>query len=222
MRRFDKAELGRLAREHGFARDTFEKVVRLTDILRIVNNDGFLQNHLVLKGGTAINLAILNLPRLSVDIDFDYTPNDPKEAMLENRERITSLLKERMESEGYSLTTETRSRFSLDSFVYRFTNSGGNPDAIKIEINYSLRAHIFEPITKKVLQFLQKKIFETLTCIFLVMTNNRSIFLLIVRLILIILKEEERNVPDCHAIQEQLRRIYGACLKRGHLCHQEQ
>jgi len=151
MRRFDKAELGRIAKEYGFARDTFEKVIRLTDILRFINNDAFLNEHLVLKGGTAINLIILNLPRLSVDIDLDYTPTDPKDVMLENRDRITSILKERMENEGYSLTSETRSRFSLDSFVYRYTNSGGNPDVIKIEINYSLRAHIFEPMTKKVL-----------------------------------------------------------------------
>ena len=32
--KFDKAELGRIARQYGFVRDTFEKVIRLTDILR--------------------------------------------------------------------------------------------------------------------------------------------------------------------------------------------
>jgi len=36
-----------------------------------------------LKGGTAINLAVFNLPRLSVDIDMDYTPNDTKEEIVE-------------------------------------------------------------------------------------------------------------------------------------------
>ena len=70
-------------------RDTFEKVIRLTGVLRFLNNDGFLHEHLVLKGGTAINLAIMDLPRLSVDIDLDYTPNDSRETMLANREHIT-------------------------------------------------------------------------------------------------------------------------------------
>ena len=150
MRKFDKAELGRIAKQEGFVRDTFEKVIRLIDILRYINKDAFFKKHLVLNGGTAINLAILNLPRLSVDIDLDYTPNDAREIMLSNRKRITSVIKEYMNNEGYILSTETKSRFSLDSFIYKYVNAGGNPDSIKIEINYSLRSHIFEPITAKV------------------------------------------------------------------------
>lgn len=41
-----------------------------------------------MKGGTAINLTVFNLPRLSVDIDMDYTPNDTREDMLECRAKI--------------------------------------------------------------------------------------------------------------------------------------
>lgn len=33
---------------------------------------------LALKGGTAINLFLQNLPRLSVDIDLTYLPVEPK------------------------------------------------------------------------------------------------------------------------------------------------
>ena len=35
---------------------------------------------------------------------------------------------------------------SLDGFHFQYINSAGNRDMIKIEINYSLRAHLFEPI----------------------------------------------------------------------------
>ena len=35
--------------------------------------------HLLLKGGTAINLTVFDLPRLSVDIDMDFVPNLPRE-----------------------------------------------------------------------------------------------------------------------------------------------
>lgn len=38
-----------------------------------------MKEHLLLKGGTAINLTIFNLPRLSVDIDLDFVPNLPRE-----------------------------------------------------------------------------------------------------------------------------------------------
>ncbi len=36
---YNKAELGRVAQQHGFVRDTFEKVVRLKEILRFLNEE---------------------------------------------------------------------------------------------------------------------------------------------------------------------------------------
>lgn len=70
---YDKRKLGKQARELGFIRDTLEKVFRLSEILKYINNDPLLREGLALKGGTAINMTIFNLPRLSVDIDLDYT-----------------------------------------------------------------------------------------------------------------------------------------------------
>lgn len=64
-------------------RDTFEKVLHLKDVLNYLNEEEYLRNHLLLKGGTAINLAVFNISRLSVDIDMDYTPNDTKEEIVE-------------------------------------------------------------------------------------------------------------------------------------------
>ena len=151
MPQYNRAELGRMATESGFVRDTFEKVLRLKEILRFINKDEFLREHLLLKGGTAINLTVFNLPRLSVDIDMDYTPNDTREDMLECREKITNVIKEYMESEGYLLSDASRFSHSLDAFHYNYQNAGGNRDMIKIEINYSLRAHIFEPVYKSIL-----------------------------------------------------------------------
>ena len=139
---YNKVEIGRVAQQHGFVRDTFEKVLRLKEILRFMNEEEYLREHLLLKGGTAINLAVFNLPRLSVDIDMDYTPNDAKEDMLVAREKITSLIKEYMEAEGYLLSSGSRFTHSLDAFYYQYQNAGGNRDMIKLELNYSLRAHI--------------------------------------------------------------------------------
>ncbi len=148
---YNKVEIGRVARQHGFVRDTFEKVLRLKEILRFLNEEEYLIEHLLLKGGTAINLLLFDLPRLSVDIDMDYTPNDTKEDMLEARENITTLIKDYMEAEGYQLSKGSRFTYSLDAFYYQYQNAGGNRDMIKIELNYSLRAHILEPIHRKIL-----------------------------------------------------------------------
>ena len=38
----------------------------------------------VLKGGTAINLFVREMPRLSVDIDLTYLPFDPRDIALQN------------------------------------------------------------------------------------------------------------------------------------------
>ncbi len=69
---YDRITIGRQAKELGFVRDTFEKVCQLIDILRFIENDTLLFNCLALKGGTAVNLTIFDLPRLSVDIDLDF------------------------------------------------------------------------------------------------------------------------------------------------------
>jgi len=69
---YDKNYISQRASAFGFIRDTLEKVYRLADILEYLNSDPILKGKLALKGGTAINLTIFNLPRLSVDIDLDY------------------------------------------------------------------------------------------------------------------------------------------------------
>ena len=68
-----KAELAAKANELNFVRDTVEKVLRLADILDYLNNNLLTKDTLALKGGTAINLTVFNLLRLSVDLDFDYS-----------------------------------------------------------------------------------------------------------------------------------------------------
>ena len=72
MPTFDKAILTEQARWLGFLTAPFEKMTRLTEILRFLNDTDELRESLAIKGGTAINLTMFNLPRLSVDIDLDF------------------------------------------------------------------------------------------------------------------------------------------------------
>ncbi len=95
-------------------------------------------------------MTIFDLPRLSVDIDLDYIPNDSRENMLKMRKEISAQLKDYMESEGYFLGTGSRRSYSLDAFHFQYVNSSGNRDMIKIEINYSLRAHVLESDIRKI------------------------------------------------------------------------
>ena len=102
MSRYDIIYLGKKAEELGFVRDTLEKVTRLADVLEYLNTNPILKESLALKGGTAINLTIFNLPRLSVDIDMDYLVNNSREEMLNQRELINSTINRYMISQGYT------------------------------------------------------------------------------------------------------------------------
>lgn len=150
MFEYTKEDLNIIAKECNFNRDTLEKVIRLIKILDFINTNSQIKEKLVLKGGTAINLSVLELPRLSVDIDLDYMDNISREQMLLERKIITSKLKQFFEMEDYVLSPKSKSRHSLDSFVLNYINSAGVNDNIKVEINYSLRSHLFECIHKKI------------------------------------------------------------------------
>jgi len=71
MSAYNKQILSTQAQELGFVRDTLEKMLRLAEILKFISGAPLLSKAMALKGGTAINLTIFNLPRLSVDIDLD-------------------------------------------------------------------------------------------------------------------------------------------------------
>ena len=72
---------------------------------------------MALKGGTAINMTIFNLPRLSVDIDLDFTPNLSKDDTQMHRKQITEQLCEYMEELGYHRSEASRYSHSLDAFL---------------------------------------------------------------------------------------------------------
>lgn len=118
MVQFDRNTIGRQAKELGFVRDTFEKVCRLADVLKFFESDDILSSCLALKGGTAINLTIFNLPRLSVDIDLDFTENLSHDIMLEKRSVITKCILKYMNANGYVLSIKSKQTYALGSFVF--------------------------------------------------------------------------------------------------------
>ena len=139
---YDKTELTRKAKELSVVRDTFEKVLRLCEILKFFDSSELFRNKLALKGGTAINLLFFNLPRLSVDIDLDFCANVGRTEMMSFRATIGDKLLKYMTASGYTLSPKSKTYHSLYSYVFEYTNAGGMKDNIKIEINYSLRSHV--------------------------------------------------------------------------------
>lgn len=150
MNTYNKNDIALLANKTYFLRDNLEKVLRLVDVLQYIAQNDKLSNCLVLKGGTAINLTVFEMPRLSVDIDLDFHRDCTLDGMLQHRAVINAEILAYMSSQGYSLSPSTKNPHSLDSWVFFYHNSAGNRDNIKIEINYSMRQHIFIPQKREI------------------------------------------------------------------------
>ncbi len=155
-----------ISKESGFIQSTLEKVEKLIRILEWMNSDEKLNKLLALKGGTAINIAVFNVPRLSVDIDLDLTENLSKEEMIKERENIHNLLVNYLNINNYKINLEkSKNVYALDSIVAEYVDIKGNTDNIKIEINYMNRVHILETKKIKVSQDVFKDKHLTIHCI---------------------------------------------------------
>jgi hypothetical protein len=74
-------DVARVASDTGFRADVVEKVLRLHGILGRLDQHEVTRGTWLLKGGTALNLLHLDVPRLSVDIDVNYVGEPGVEAM---------------------------------------------------------------------------------------------------------------------------------------------
>lgn len=114
-----------------------QQVSLLLDILPLVSNSEVF----ALKGGTAINLFLRNMPRLSVDIDLTYLPNESRGVALEkiNDELIGIMQAIR----DFDTTLDVReSRTKKDQVINKIFISNGAIQ-IKIEPNHVLRGSVF-------------------------------------------------------------------------------
>lgn len=155
MFKYSGKEVNKIANDTNFNKNTCEKVLRLFSILNFINETEF-KDYLVLKGGTAINLFMLDLERLSVDIDLDFENPLSKEEMLVYREKIDKTIRNYMTNEGYSLSDKSKFVHSLDSYVYAYNTTSNSRDILKIEINYSDRVHILDSKRKESTKILKE------------------------------------------------------------------
>jgi predicted nucleotidyltransferase component of viral defense system len=166
MNLYSKQDLDRLAAETNFIRDNLEKAFRLCNILKYFGENPLLLKSLALKGGTAINLMVFDLPRLSVDIDLDFAIPCNREEMLAMRREINREILTYMSTQGYTLSPGTKNPHSLDSWVFYYRNVVNNKDNIKIEVNYSLRNHIFPLVMRSTsVNFLPQVKIQVLTSV---------------------------------------------------------
>ncbi len=93
---------------------------------------------LALKGGTAINLFLRNMPRLSVDIDLTYLPTDNRETALSNISGSLGRIRELITKSIQGTTVNNHTIEGNDvKLLVQFKNA-----QIKIEVNTITRGHL--------------------------------------------------------------------------------
>lgn len=112
-------------------------------LLSVVPNI-FKNEIFAMKGGTAINLFVQDMPRLSVDIDAVYVPRDPsrEEALRAISDEI-NLIQKRLEKSGLSVRL---SKLNLESETKLFIEN--DRSQVKVEVNVVFRGTIFPVVTR--------------------------------------------------------------------------
>ena len=140
---FDRNFLAQAVAETGFRGEMLEKVAHLLNLLRTIQESEYLRTRLALKGGTALNLFHFQLPRLSVDIDFNYVGAEDREGMLAERPELEARLTALCEREGYSIRHTPDNQFAGGKWQLRYAAARGGQGNIEIDINYMFRVPLW-------------------------------------------------------------------------------
>jgi len=119
-------DIQRLAGTAGFRAETLEKVLLLLDLLDAIRAHPFAGPRVVLKGGTALNLFALDIPRLSVDIDLNYIGAVDRATMEKERPLVDRDLRAACERTGVTVkripTEHAGGKWRLSFVVYGAAN----------------------------------------------------------------------------------------------------
>ena len=119
-----------------------EKVVRLLGVLEGVRDHPFLKGKLALKGGTALNLFVFDIARLSVDIDLNYVGAETRDGMMKERPAVERALQAVSSREDLSVrrlpTEHAGGKWSL-----RYSGAAGRSGALEIDVNYMYRVPLW-------------------------------------------------------------------------------
>ena len=126
------------ARASGFRPDMVEKALRLRDILARLDRHPVTSDAWLLKGGTALNLLHLEVPRLSVDIDLNYIGAQDVDEMREARPEFERALESVCEREGLTVK-RVPTEHAGGKFRLRYASVLGGPQSLEVDVSYVAR-----------------------------------------------------------------------------------
>jgi hypothetical protein len=131
----------------GFRPEILEKVIHLLNLLEGLQSHPFLKGKLALKGGTALNLFMFDLPRLSVDIDLNYVVSPEPEIMLMERPKIDEALIAVCAREGLTVR-RVQDDHAAVKYSLRYESSVGRGGNLEVDVNYMFRVPLWPIVTQ--------------------------------------------------------------------------
>lgn len=140
--KFSLETLVKQAEATGFRPDMLEKVGLLLQLLDAIRSHPFLKNKLVLKGGTALNLFIFDVPRLSIDIDLNYVGAEDRGTMVAQRPKVEEALQAVFSREGYTVR-RVPTEHAGGKWQLRYPSAGGQGGNLEVDVNFMFRVPLW-------------------------------------------------------------------------------
>ena len=141
--KFSSSEVSPIVEATGFKAEMVEKVLHLLNLLNLLNSHPFLKGKWVLKGGTALNMFMLALPRLSVDIDLNYIGALDREEMLAERPRIEQAAQAVFSREGFT-TKRVPNEHAGGKWRLSYQSFTGQSGNLEVDINFMFRQLLWD------------------------------------------------------------------------------
>jgi predicted nucleotidyltransferase component of viral defense system len=139
-----RTEILQIAANSGFGSVMLEKVIRLIGLLNLLNTHPYLKGRLLLKGGTALNLFFVNMPRLSVDIDLNYVGALDRDAMVKERPKVEQAFQAVFSRDGFNVrrmpTDHAGGKWTLG-----YQSFTGQPANLEVDVNFMFRQPLWNP-----------------------------------------------------------------------------
>lgn len=128
----------------GFRPEILEKVIQLLHLLEALYTHPFLKGRIALKGGTALNLFIFNVPRLSVDIDLNCIGAADLDTMLAERPKVDQAIEAVCRREGFTVRRVTRDEHAGGKWSLRYESAVGEGGNLELDMNFLLRIPLWQ------------------------------------------------------------------------------
>ena len=141
--KFSPSEVLPIAESTGFKVEMIEKVLHLLNLLNVLNSHPFLKGKWVLKGGTALNMFMLDFPRLSVDIDINFIGTLDREEMLAERPKIEQAAQAVFSREGFT-TKKVPDEHAGGKWRLSYQTFTGQSGNLEVDLNFMFRQPLWD------------------------------------------------------------------------------